>query len=62
MIPSSSAAPALVEFAVRITLPVLWGDMDALGHVNNTIPIIRSLSAGSIAAASRFWNKPDYPT
>lgn len=23
------------DFAVTVTLPILWGDMDALGHVNN---------------------------
>lgn len=26
----------LKEFPVKITIPVLWGDMDPLGHVNNT--------------------------
>ena len=29
----------LAEFPAVITLPVLWGDQDAFGHVNNTIPI-----------------------
>jgi acyl-CoA thioester hydrolase len=27
----------LAEYPVVVTLPVSWGDMDALGHVNNTI-------------------------
>jgi acyl-CoA thioester hydrolase len=26
----------LADFPVMITIPVLWGDMDPLGHVNNT--------------------------
>jgi acyl-CoA thioester hydrolase len=26
----------LDDFPIRITLPVLWGDQDAFGHVNNT--------------------------
>jgi acyl-CoA thioester hydrolase len=29
----------LAEHPVVISLPVLWGDQDAFGHVNNTIPI-----------------------
>ncbi len=29
-------ALTLSEFPVSITLPVLWGDQDAIGHVNNT--------------------------
>ena len=28
----------LAEFPVVITLPVQWGDQDAFGHVNNTVP------------------------
>ena len=27
------------KYPVVVTLPVLWGDMDAFGHVNNTIHI-----------------------
>ena len=27
----------LAEFPVTIDVPVAWGDMDALGHVNNTV-------------------------
>ena len=29
----------LADYPVSITLPVQWGDMDAFGHVNNTVPI-----------------------
>ncbi len=29
----------LAQFPVVIALPVLWGDQDAFGHVNNTVPI-----------------------
>lgn len=27
----------LEEFSVVITVPILWGDMDAMQHVNNTV-------------------------
>ncbi|WP_445258684.1 acyl-CoA thioesterase [Nocardioides aurantiacus] len=30
-------AGLLVDFPVRVDVPVAWGDMDALGHVNNTV-------------------------
>lgn len=30
-------SPALADFAAVITLPVNWGEMDALGHVNNSV-------------------------
>ena len=30
--------PAMLgRYPVRLTVPVAWGDMDALGHVNNTV-------------------------
>ncbi len=29
----------LPDFAFTIELPILWGDQDAFGHVNNTLPI-----------------------
>jgi acyl-CoA thioester hydrolase len=29
----------LSEYPVVITLPLQWGDQDAFGHVNNTVPI-----------------------
>ena len=27
----------LADFPVRVVIPVAWGDMDAMGHVNNTV-------------------------
>jgi acyl-CoA thioester hydrolase len=30
-------AELLAGFPVRVEIPVAWGDMDALGHVNNTV-------------------------
>ena len=32
-------ANPLSEYPVVITLPLQWGDQDAFGHVNNTVPI-----------------------
>lgn len=29
--------PLLAAFPVSVEIPVLWGDMDAYGHVNNTV-------------------------
>ncbi|HUG68182.1 MAG TPA: thioesterase family protein [Pirellulaceae bacterium] len=29
----------LTDYPVVITLPLQWGDQDAFGHVNNTVPI-----------------------
>ena len=29
----------LSDFPVVVTLPLQWGDQDAFGHVNNTVPI-----------------------
>ena len=29
----------LADYPLTITLPIQWGDMDAFGHVNNTVPI-----------------------
>lgn len=29
--------PLLADYRVILTLPVIWGDMDAFGHVNNTV-------------------------
>jgi len=34
----TSTDPALLsDFPVRVTIPVAWGDLDALQHVNNTV-------------------------
>ena len=30
-------AGLLADFPVRVEIPVAWGDMDAFGHVNNTV-------------------------
>lgn len=38
----------LPEFAITIELPVLWGDQDAFGHVNNTL-LIRWFESARIA-------------
>lgn len=32
-----TAADSLFDFPSTITLPILWGDMDAFNHVNNTV-------------------------
>ncbi len=32
-----AAAEALERFPVRVELPVVWGEMDAYGHVNNVV-------------------------
>lgn len=34
---SNTNKSLLAEFPVSITLPVEWGQMDAFGHVNNTV-------------------------
>lgn len=34
---SAGPHPLLTGFPVAITLPVQWGEMDAYGHVNNTV-------------------------
>ena len=36
---ASSKPPELAEYPVTIVLPIQWGDMDAFGHVNNTVHI-----------------------
>lgn len=30
-------AELLADFPVKVEVPVAWGDMDAMGHVNNTV-------------------------
>lgn len=32
-----SLRPRAEDFTVWLTMPIRWGDMDALGHVNNTV-------------------------
>jgi len=29
----------LVDFPIVVRMPIQWGDQDAFGHVNNTVPI-----------------------
>jgi acyl-CoA thioester hydrolase len=36
---SEPDADPLALWPVVLSLPVLWGDQDAMGHVNNTVPI-----------------------
>ncbi len=33
----SAMASLLADFPVTVEIPVAWGDMDAVGHVNNTV-------------------------
>jgi acyl-CoA thioester hydrolase len=35
----SQHVEALQGYPVVVAIPVLWGDQDAFGHVNNTVPI-----------------------
>ena len=35
--PAKQIHEALLEFPIVITVPVLWGDHDAFGHVNNLV-------------------------
>ncbi|MFI5459118.1 MAG: acyl-CoA thioesterase [Isosphaerales bacterium] len=42
----------LVSFPVVITIPVQWGDQDAFGHVNNTVPF-RWFESARIAYSRR---------
>lgn len=37
--PDSVQPSELAEFPIVIRLPIQWGDQDAFGHVNNTVPI-----------------------
>ena len=51
----------LADYPVTVEIPVAWGDMDAMGHVNNTvyfryfetvrIECFRELGLGDIASA-----------
>lgn len=36
---TEAKANPLSKFPVVVTLPLQWGDQDAFGHVNNTVPI-----------------------
>jgi acyl-CoA thioester hydrolase len=56
-VPSPSPAP-LGRFPVTIELPVQWGDMDALGHVNNVV-YLRWFESARIAYFDRsgLWDR-----
>lgn len=45
-------APLLVGFPVVIEVPIWWGDQDAFGHVNNTVPL-KWFESARIAYAGR---------
>jgi acyl-CoA thioester hydrolase len=47
-VPGSDQPNELVDFPIVIRLPIQWGDQDAFGHVNNTVPI-RWLESSRIA-------------
>jgi acyl-CoA thioester hydrolase len=38
-LPGDTQPSELAEFPTVIRLPIHWGDQDAFGHVNNTVPI-----------------------
>jgi len=44
--------PLLVSFPLVIAVPVQWGDQDAFGHVNNTVPF-RWFESARIAYSRR---------
>lgn len=50
--PLAAPDPALGRYPVRVEVPVAWGDMDALGHVNNTV-YLRWFETGRIAYFDR---------
>ena len=35
----SARAAALADYPIVVALPIQWGDQDAFGHVNNTLPL-----------------------
>lgn len=46
--PDAATEDPLAGYPVRIAFPVAWGEMDALGHVNNVV-YIRWLENGRVA-------------
>jgi acyl-CoA thioester hydrolase len=51
--PTAEAVEALLaDYAVVVEHPVIWGDMDALGHVNNTV-YIRWMEIGRVTYLNR---------
>src|SRR5438552_19175865 len=49
---SADAPELLKEYPIILTLPILWGDQDAFGHVNNTV-YFRWFESGRIAYLER---------
>jgi acyl-CoA thioester hydrolase len=39
MSPTTDRPDELAGYLALVTLPVQWGDQDAFGHVNNTVPL-----------------------
>ncbi len=52
MTSATAAADLLTDFPVTVEIPVAWGDMDAMGHVNNTV-YFRYFETVRIAAFAR---------
>jgi acyl-CoA thioester hydrolase len=50
--PSENLPPLLANFPVALPLPVIWGDQDAFGHVNNTV-FLRWFEAARVAYLER---------
>ena len=50
----------LTEFPVVTTIPLLWGDLDAFGHVNNLV-YMRWAEAGRIEYLLRVGQLPELP-
>jgi acyl-CoA thioester hydrolase len=48
----NSPPPDLAAYPVAVAVPVQWGDQDAFGHVNNTVPL-RWFETSRIACLER---------
>lgn len=48
----SSPSPLDADFPVVLTVPVAWGEMDSMGHVNNTV-YVRYFESARIAYFER---------
>ena len=47
---TNQIADLLADFPVTVEIPVAWGDMDAMGHVNNVV-YFRYFETARIAAS-----------
>jgi acyl-CoA thioester hydrolase len=54
------SSPLLVEFPVITELPILWGDQDAFGHVNN-VAYLRWCETARVDYLRRVGLFPDLP-